>query len=196
MTLNRKKIFYLIIVAILGYFSFNSIKIYNYSFQYSEDTCDVVIVLGAGTDNGKVSPIFKERINHSIYLYKKGIVSKIIFTGGYGEGQKQSDSRIAKEYALTKGIPGKNILIEEKSRFTIENLREAKIIMDSIKLQTALITSDPLHSKRSIKLAEHQNISCKPSPTKTTMYKSIIPKTKLLLYETFYYTLGEIAGKN
>ncbi len=95
-----------------------------------------------------------------------------------------------------KGIPDKDILIEEKSRFTIENLREAKLIMDSLNVKTALITSDPLHTKRAIKLAEYQNISCKPSPTKTTMYKSTIPKIKLLLYETFYYTLGEIAGKN
>ncbi len=100
MTLTKKKAFSLIVAVILSYFLYNSIIIYNYSFEYSEDICDVVIVLGAGTNNGKVSPIFKERINHGIYLYNKGVVSKIIFTGGYGEGQKLSDSKIAKEYAL------------------------------------------------------------------------------------------------
>jgi uncharacterized SAM-binding protein YcdF (DUF218 family) len=194
MTIKRKRVFYFIGFVILGYFLFNSIKIFNYSAEYSESKCDVAIVLGAGTYNGRVSPVFRERINHSIYLYNKGFVEKLIFTGGFGEGQKYSDSQAAKMYALIKGIPDEDIIIEENSRFTIENIRESKRIMDSLGAKTALIISDPLHMMRSMKLAENQNIDCKPSPTKTSMYKSVIPKMKSLVYETFYFSLGELVG--
>jgi uncharacterized SAM-binding protein YcdF (DUF218 family) len=90
----------------------------------------------------------------------------------------------------------KDILVEKKSRYTIENLIEAKKIMDSLNYKSALIISDPLHMKRSIELAKKLKIVCKPSPTKTTMYKSFVSKSKSLIYETFYFTLGEIIGKN
>lgn len=183
-------------MLLLGYFVFNGFKIYNYSFKYSEDKSDAAIVLGAGTNSGQLSQVFKERINHSIYLYDAKVIGVIILTGGYGDAQNLSDSEIAKNYLLTQGIPEESILIEKKSRYTIENLVESKRIMDSLRLNSALIVTDPLHMKRSMGLAEKLGITCKPSPTKTTMYRSILPKAKSLVYETFYYSLGQIAGKN
>tara|TARA_B100000809_G_scaffold250009_1_gene281993 strand:+ start:2650 stop:3252 length:603 start_codon:yes stop_codon:yes gene_type:complete len=194
--INKKRLLSVFGLIVGLYFSANLIRIYNFSFQYSETKSDVAIVLGASTKNNEVSPIFKERINHSIYLYESKIVTKIIFTGGYGKGQNISDSELAKKYALKKGIPSKDILIEKKSRFTIENLIQAKIIMDSCNLVSALIVSDPLHMKRSIALAKNQHIECKSSPTKTTMYKSFGPKTKSLFYEALFFSLGQLTGKN
>ena len=194
--INFKRFIIILLAIILSYLIFNAYGIYNYSKEYSEEKCDVAIVLGAGTSNGKISPIFKERINHSIYLYNNKIIKMIILTGGYGSKQKQSDSKIAKNYLLTKNIPVDAILIEEKSRYTIENLIESKQIMDSLKFNSALIVTDPIHMKRSMKLAEELNINCKPSPTKTTMYRTFLPKTKSLAYETFYYSLGQIIRVN
>jgi len=187
----KKKKYIILFGLIIGYFLLNSIRIYNYSFVYSENKSDVAIVLGAGTNDGKLPPVFKERINHSILLYNNGIVNKIILTGGFGKGQKQSDSQTAKYYAIEKGIPEENIIIEEKSKYTTENLEQSKQIMDSLGMKSALIVSDPLHMKRAIKLAENYGIVCKSSPTKTTMYKSTYPKIKQLLYETFYFSLRE-----
>lgn len=191
MKFKKRRYGILLIGIILGYFTLNSIRIYKYSFVYFESKSDVAIVLGAGTNEGKLSPVFKERINHSILLYNKGLVDKILFTGGFGIGQKKSDSQIAKNYTLQRGVPEYNIIIEDKSKFTVENISESKQIMDSIGLKTALIVSDPLHMKRAIRLAKNYKINCKPSPTKTTMYKSTYTKTKLLLYETFYFSLRE-----
>ncbi len=196
LTKKYKIILLLSIVIVLGYFVFNGVKIYIYSFDYSEDKSDVAIVLGAATNSGHLSQVFKERINHSIYLYNAAKVKKIILTGGYGNDQEQSDSEVAKNYLLTQGIPKDVILNEQRSRYTIENLVESKKIMDSLKLKSALIVTDPLHMKRSIGLAEKLQINCKPSPTKTTMYKSFLPKAQFLVYETFFYSLGKIAGKN
>jgi len=179
-------------IALLLLMIFNSIKIYNYSFEYSECKSDVAIVLGAGTSNGILSPVFTERINHGIYLYENHIIDKIIFTGGKGENQEISDSEVAKNYAIEKGIPPNDILIEEHSNYTYENLVESKNIMDSLSFSSALIVSDPLHMKRSIELAISTEIECEPSPTKTSMYRTTIPKLKFLIYETFYYTLGKL----
>jgi uncharacterized SAM-binding protein YcdF (DUF218 family) len=171
---------------------FNAIKIYQYAFEYSEKKSDVAIVLGAGTNKGKLSPVFTERINHSIYLYQKELIKKIIFTGGKGANQTLSDSQIAKKYAIEQGVPSNDILIEEHSAYTYENLAEAKLIMDSLHFSTALIVSDPIHMKRAMELAVLAKIECESSPTKTSMYKSTLPKLKFLVYETFFYTLGKL----
>ena len=110
-----KKVIKYIGIALLFFFIFNSIKIYRYSFEYSEKKSDVAIILGGGTANGILSPVFKERINHGIYLYEKNLIKKIIFTGGKGENQDVSDSQIASDYAIEQGIPPNDILIEEYS---------------------------------------------------------------------------------
>jgi uncharacterized SAM-binding protein YcdF (DUF218 family) len=190
------RVLLLIIIVLLGYFVLNGIRIYNYSFRYSEDKSDAAIVLGAGTSRGQLSKVFKERINHSMYLYNAKVIRVIILTGGYGDIHGLSDSEIAKKYILTQGIPEEVIFIEKKSKYTIENLVESKRIMDSLRLSSALIVTDPFHMKRSMGLANKLRINCKPSPTKTTMYRSFLPKTKSLIYETFFYSLGQIAGKN
>ncbi len=191
MKLTKRK--YSILLGILfSYFLLNAVRIYRYSLKYYENQSDVAIVLGAGTNQGKLSPVFKERINHSILLYKKGIVDKIIFTGGFGKNQKQSDSKTAKNYALENGIPENDIFIEEESNYTVENLINSKQIMDSLKLTSALLVSDPLHMKRAMKLAKYHGIHCNPSPTKTTMYTSSKTKTRQLLYETFYFSVREL----
>lgn len=191
MNLKKHKYTISLIGLLLGYLILNAFRIHCYSFNYSEAKSDVAIVLGAGTNNGKLSPVFRERINHSIFLFKKGRVDKIFFTGGFGKGQHQSDSQVAKNYALSYGIPEKDILIEDRSQYTFQNLREAKPIMDSIGLKTALIISDPLHMKRAMLLAKSYKFDCKPSPTRTSMYQSFYPKAKLLFYETLYFSLRE-----
>lgn len=196
MTRKYKRILSVTFIILSGCFIFNGIKIYRYSFKYSEEISDIGIVLGAGTSGKKISPVFQERINHSVYLYNAKKIKMILLTGGYGEGQGQPDSEIAKKYLILRGVPHEVILTERKSKYTIENLEESKRIMDSLKLRSALVITDPLHMKRSIDLAKKLNINCKPSPTKTTMYRSFLPKAKSLLYETFYYSLGQIAGKN
>jgi uncharacterized SAM-binding protein YcdF (DUF218 family) len=188
-----KRVFkYLGIVALL-FFLFNAISIYHYSFEYVEKESDVAIVLGAGTTDGHLSPVFKERINHAIYLYENHFVKKIIFTGGKGKNQLTSDSQLAKNYTVEHGVPSKDILIEEISRYTYQNLTYAKLIMDSCFFTTALIVSDPIHMKRAMELAKAAKIECDPSPTKTTMYRSTAPKLTFLVYEAFFYTIGKVA---
>jgi vancomycin permeability regulator SanA len=59
----------LLLVLFLVVFAYTSVKILLYSKQFSVQKSDVAIVLGAGSRNGKVSPVFRERINHSLDLY-------------------------------------------------------------------------------------------------------------------------------
>ncbi|MBQ1344636.1 YdcF family protein [Candidatus Saccharibacteria bacterium] len=182
----------LIIIGVLLAFTLfvaaNAWSIYKYSKVDETRETDVAIILGAALTKDGVSPVFRERINHGIWLYNNKYVKKLIITGGYGEGSYKSDAYIGKKYAESQKIPSRDILIEESSTATEENLKNAKTIMDDNRLNTALIVSDPLHMKRAILLANEAGITCYTSPTKTTAYKGREIKLKFLLREVFTYT--------
>ena len=164
-----------------------AISIWNYGKVDEKAPADVAIVLGAAISDGEVSPVYRERINHAITLYEEGTVDFIILTGGFGEGSYKSDSQVAKEYALSQGIPEEKILIEEKSTITEENFEFSKEVMEENDLETAIIVSDPLHMKRAMLMAKDYNITALSSPTTTSMYKSLKTKIPFLLREEFFY---------
>ena len=149
--------------------------------------CDVAIILGAATSGEKVSPVYRERINHGIWLFENGYVDYLILTGGVGKGNEKSDAYVAKQYAIEKGVPEQVILIEEKSKITEENLEYAKEIMDAFSMDTAIIISDPLHMKRAMLMAKDYGIEACSSPTPTTMYKSAKTQIPFLAREVFFY---------
>ncbi len=185
--MNKKKVIYVIILIVFIYLIINGIAIYQYGYKDEKIKCDAVIVLGASTDLNGVSPVYRERINHGIFLYNNGYADYIILTGGKGKGNDFSDAQKAKEYALLKGIPEDAILIEEKSRITEENLKFSKEILDSYNLDTCIIISDPLHMKRAMLMAKDYGINAYSSPTTTTMYQSFKTKIPFLLREEFFY---------
>ena len=189
-TIDKKKTFRLIalflISIILFYLIFTAISIVNYSKIDEKAHSDIAIVLGAGTSNGEVSPVYRERINHGIWLYESGYVDYLILTGGIGEGNNVSDAYIAKQYAISKSVPEQAIFIEEKSTITEENLKNAKVIMNENSFNTAIIVSDPLHMKRAMLIAGDYGIDACSSPTPTTMYRSFKTKITFLVREEFF----------
>lgn len=169
------------------YLTFTAFGIINYSKQDEKTTCDVAVVLGAGTKEGEVSPVFRERINHGIWLYENGYVDYIILTGGTGYGNAVSDAEAAKQYAVSQGMPEDVLFTEDKSTITEENLENAKIIMDENSFEKAIIVSDPLHMKRAMLMAGDYGIEAYSSPTPTTMYKSLKTQIPFLVREEFFY---------
>ena len=162
-------------------------SIVQYGKRDEKTKCDTAIILGAATSNGEVSPVYRERIRHGIWLYENGYVDCLIMTGGVGEGNETSDAHIAKQYAISQGVPDEAIFIEERSTITEENLEYAKAIMEENALDTAIIVSDPLHMKRAMTMAKDYGISAYSSPTPTTMYKSNKTKIPFLAREVFFY---------
>ncbi len=182
-----KKLLSLILCLLLLFITLIAVSIENYGKTDRKTPSDVAIILGAGTSGGEVSPVFRERINHGIWLYENGYADYLIFTGGIGEGNKKSDAMVAKEYALSKSVPEKDIFIEQKSTITEENLEYAKEIMDANSFETAVIVSDPLHMKRAMLMAGDYGIDACSSPTPTSMYKTLRTKIPFLLREEFFY---------
>ena len=182
-----RKILFLLFIAIFIWLGFIAANIWIYGAQDHAEVSECVIVLGAAAYHKNPSPVFKERIDHAISLYKRGLTPKIIFTGGYGTGSAYSESEVAAKYALRKGVHAGDILIETRSRSTVENLIEAKALMTSSGWTTSVIVSDPLHLRHASIIAENLGITAVTSPTPTSRYRTFKTQFKFLLREVYFY---------
>ena len=170
-----------------------ALRIYRYGNNSVDINADAAVVLGAAVWSNNVSPVFRERINHAIELYRGGKVRKLIFTGGQGNPNEPTEAAAARAYALANGIPIQDILVEQKSHTTFENIVYAKQLADANNLKKVLLVSDPMHMRRAMTMAGDIGLDASPSPTQTTRYQSWRTQLGELARETFYY-LGYLLG--
>ena len=162
--------------------------IYSFSLTSSAVPADAAVVMGATVFRNRPSPVFRERINHAIDLYRQGLVRYLIFTGGLAGNDELAESEAGRNYAITQGVPEEHIFIETASNNTCLNLLEAKRIMDENELEQALIVSDPLHMRRAMWLADSIGMNAESSPTQTSRYESFGRKARFLLREVYSYS--------
>lgn len=184
----------LIFTALLLAVGLVAARVYTYRNASSDAPADAAVVLGAAVWGAEVSPVFRERINHGVDLYRKGRVRKLIFTGARGNGGEPTESAAARRYAMRGGVPAADILIEEESHNTYENILHAKRLADARGLRKVLIVSDPLHMKRAVAMARDVGLEAEPSPTPSTRYRGLRSQAGLLASETYYY-IGYILSR-
>jgi uncharacterized SAM-binding protein YcdF (DUF218 family) len=178
----------LVILAVLtALVSYAAFSIVSYADGSGAGTADAAVVLGAAVWGEKPSPVFRERINHAVTLYRAGRVKKLIFTGAPDSRNEPAESIAAKTYAMEQGVPERDILVEEMSRTTEENLRYALLLSRAHGLKTLLIVSDPLHMKRAMLMAKDLGMDARQAPTPTTRVRSIGSQALFLSRELYFY---------
>ncbi len=188
------KILLWLAVAFFAWFVIVGVMIWSFGGKDHSKGSDCIIVLGAAAHGDKPSPVFEERIRHAIALFQQGEASMIIFTGGYGDGASHAESEVGVSFAVAEGVSKSALLMETKSRTTHQNLVEAKCLMDSTGLKTAIIVSDPLHLKRASVMAGDLGISAVTSPTPTSRYRSLRTKLGFLVREVYFYNHYVVTG--
>jgi uncharacterized SAM-binding protein YcdF (DUF218 family) len=183
-----------VVVLSAAWISFVAYDIWQFGSHDNAERSDCAIVLGAAVNGTRPSPVFEERIRHAIELYRQGVVPKIIFTGGKGEGAAHAESEVARQYAIEAGVAEGDILVETRSRTTHQNLAEAKALMDEHVLKSAVIVSDPLHLRRAHLMAKLLGIYGTTSPTPTTRYRSAGTQLRFLTREIYFLHHYVITG--
>ena len=180
-----RKVLLLTVAALLAWALYVAGQIYAFAQNDETTAADVAVVLGAATRHERPSPVFRERIDHAVDLYHRGLVQAIILTGGVGDGRQVADSEIAMQYVLENGVPESAVYIETESQDTRQNLEQAQHIMDQQSFATALVVSDPLHMYRAMQMAADLGIDALPSPTPNSRINSIWWQALFLARETY-----------
>ena len=183
-----------LVSVLLAVFLWSAAVVYEYGGRTSEAEADAAIVLGAAVWTRRPSPVFRERINHAVELYKTRRVRKLILTGGQGAVDEPAESVAARTYAVQRGVPASDVYVERLSHNTYENLQQASRIVAAQRIRRVVIVTDPLHMKRAVSMARDLGLDAHPSPTPTTRYQSARSQLTLLLEETYLY-LGYRLGR-
>lgn len=189
-----RQLLFLLLLAALGWSMWVGWRIVRGATLDETRKADAAIVMGAAAYGDKPSPVFEERINHAVELYQKGLVRKLILTGGFGQGAEHSESEVARSYAMAKGVPARDLLLEKKSRTTLENLQQARLIMQQHGLKDVLLVSDPLHMERIAIMTQDLGIPAGRSPTTTSKYVSFGVQAGFLAREIYAVTAYWIGG--
>ncbi len=154
------------------------------------EKADVILVFSGGVyQNGSLSYFTLERVVQGVILYKNGFASKIIFSGGLSLGNKnESDSDAMKKVAVGLGVKEEDIILENQSKNTIENLKNSQKIFTEKGFKKVLLVTSAIHTYRSILIAKKLGLELIPaSPVPFEEYRQT-PIDRLLL---FYFTIRE-----
>ncbi|MDR2655361.1 MAG: YdcF family protein [Oscillospiraceae bacterium] len=104
------------------------------NFSRPKKNQDYIIVLGCWLRDGKATPLLARRIDRAIGFYnnqkKKRSPPKLILSGGKGADELRPEAEGMKEYAMEKGIPEEDLLLEPESASTLENMKFSRAIME------------------------------------------------------------------
>jgi len=180
--LNKKKIikfFSLLFIFLfiffgiysLPYFLLKKLEDYIKSSKISYSQLTGVIVLGGGVEEGLVPKERNEaslneaaeRLTKALEIYKKNPRIIILFSGFSAslklEGWNESDT--ARKFFIDQGVREENLIFENQSRNTFENVKFSKKILEDKKGNWGLVTSAS-HMARSFMVFKKNGIILEP----------------------------------
>jgi len=167
---------FLILFLFFGYiplsnFLLSKTEDYIQPSKYPVQQLTGVVVLGGSFDSGleskERSEVFLndsvERLTKALEIYKKNPRLLILFSGFSGDLKPQgwSESDMAKKFFLDQGVRIDNLIFENQSRNTFENIRYSKDIIINYKGTWGLITSAN-HMPRSFFTFKKQGLILEP----------------------------------
>ena len=162
--------FYCVIIATL----YCNVKAARHNPTYDKD---FVIILGSKINkDGSLPPLLKGRVDRAIDFGNKQYEmtkKKIVYvpSGGKGKDEVMAEAEAIKKYLMERGVKEKQILIEDKSRSTIENMKFSKDKIDNAKKDAKIsFATTNYHVFRSGVIAYNQGIDCEGMGSKTKWY--------------------------
>ena len=145
----------------------------------ASNTRQVAVVLTGGMINSlkavdPVRPILgheADRIGQALYLYKTGVVQKIIISGGQGNLPFQTpgftdEGQMAARFLTMAGVPARDIVLEQKSINTHQNAIYSKeILRQQFSTDRCVLVTSGWHMRRAQACFQKQGITVAPFPT-------------------------------
>lgn len=129
---------------------------------------DAIVVLGAAQYAGRPSPVLRARLEHAMVLWRRHLASRMVLTGGTGEGDSTSEAAVSRRFVVEQGVPEDAIWLEANGRTTAESLQAVAAMLRAEQASRAILVSDPFHMLRLSILARRYGLIPLLSPTRTS----------------------------
>ena len=132
---------------------------------------DVVIVLGAGIHGEQVSAALATRLDEAALYHEKNPNALIVVCGGQGLQESITEALAMERYLLQKGVAPENILKEDQSTSTWENLVFAKALIDErFSAPRCVVITNDFHVYRATLLAQRAELDATHIGADTAWY--------------------------
>lgn len=116
--------------------------------RWARTEYDCALVCGCPANlNGSPSAVMRSRVERAVRLWQEGKVKKLFFTGGRVKNP-HIESEIMKEYAVSLGVPGEQIITETKSVSTYHNMMQSKHVMEEAGLKNCVVVTNDWHLRK------------------------------------------------
>ncbi len=112
---------------------------------------DAIIILGAAVWADGPSPTLRRRTLHAARLWHNGAAPQVIPCGGLGQ-HGPTEAEVMRQLLISEGVHDDQIILEDQSKNTLENLRNAKHLLSGDRV---LIVTDHYHGPRAAMVARH-----------------------------------------
>ena len=128
----------------------------NFSAKGSQNL-DYIIVLGAQVREDGPSVVLKYRLDAAIDYLNENPNTICIVSGGQGANEPFPEAEGMAEYLLDNGIEESRILLEDKSKNTVENIQNSMALMEESYEGVGIVTNN-FHMFRAIQIAKAQGL--------------------------------------
>jgi len=137
-------------VMLINCFIYLKSKPYIYDSVEKAPEAQAVIILGAAVYvDGRLSPVFENRVERALEVYRAGKVPKILVSGD-NSSIYHNEVNPVKNYLVEKGVPEEDIYLDHAGFDTYSTMYRAKEIF---KADTVVVVTQAFHLPRSIFLA-------------------------------------------
>lgn len=162
------------------------------SRQQQLHPADAIVVFGAAEYAGRPSPVYKARLDHANALFRQGLASVVITTGGAAADPKFSEGGVGHDYLMRRGVPESALIAETTASDTAESAQRVAVIMRTNHMQSCIAVSDAYHVFRIRKLLEHQGLMVYLAPRADSRPKSAWQRGAALVREGASYLVWRI----
>ncbi|PCI39851.1 MAG: hypothetical protein COB53_02485 [Elusimicrobia bacterium] len=111
-------------------------------------TCGILVLGYPSKSDGTLSAEQRDRITTAVKVALEFKCSPVVISGGAVRNEFSEAAAMAVE-AVKRGLPRENILLEEKARYTLQNIRfSAPKLRD---VETIYVVSNGLHAHRGVR---------------------------------------------
>lgn len=116
--------------AIFAIFLFVELAMGFNFFSLQKQSTDYVVVLGYQVQDGKISRTLEHRLDKAYEYAQVHPNTVFILSGGKNGGEEVSEAEAMYDYLKKRGVPEYQMIKEEQSSSTYENLVYSKLIID------------------------------------------------------------------
>lgn len=138
-----------------------------------DDIYPSLIVLGAQVDGKRITDSLQRRLDRAVKYLEEHPDACVIVSGGRGNGEEITEAEAMEGYLLEKGIEGKRIRKEDRSRTTKENLIFSQAYIEDME-QPIGIVSNNFHLYRAVCYARKEGYGA-PCPLAADCHPLLLP---------------------